>query len=78
MVEQQPLEQQPEVQTAETSESVTNSSSTTTTPKAKGPKLNERGVPVQNWDPDGVDPNKRKHVGDDPKGEHNAKLLEKK
>lgn len=66
-----------QVQTAEASSSVTNSTSTTTTPKGKA-KTNARGVHLQQWDNPANDPNKRKHVGLDPDGEHNAKLLEKK
>lgn len=40
-------------------------------PKQKRPKVNERGVPITNWDNDKNDPNKRKHVGEDPTGKGN-------
>jgi hypothetical protein len=33
--------------------------------------VNERGVPITNWDNDKNDPNKRKHVGEDPTGKGN-------
>jgi hypothetical protein len=39
--------------------------------KAKRPTVNERGIPVQNWDVPENDPNLRKHVGEDPTGESN-------
>lgn len=51
--------------------------SATSAPKQKRPKLNERGVPVTNWDNDRNDPNKRTHAGDDPTGKSN-KLVDPK
>jgi hypothetical protein len=70
-----------EVRTAEASGTVTNKSSQRVTPKsksskrssapAKSAKLNARGVPVTQWDNPKLDPNKRKHVGEDPTGESN-------
>jgi hypothetical protein len=40
-------------------------------PQSVKPKLNERGVPVTNWDNPKNDPNKREHVGNDPEGKKN-------
>lgn len=45
--------------------------SATSEPKPKRQKLNERGIPVTNWDNDKNDPNARKHVGEDPDGKGN-------
>lgn len=42
-------------------------------PKAKAPKLNERGVPVTNWDNNAVPPTERKHIGEAPDGKGNEK-----
>lgn len=69
-----------EVRTAEASHSVTNKSSQKVTPKGQSSKRSsapakraqsERGVPVTVWDNAKADPNKRKHVGEDPDGERN-------
>lgn len=40
-------------------------------PKTVRPKLNERGVPITNWDNPEQDPNLRAHVGDSPDGAEN-------
>ena len=69
-----------EVRTAESSEHVTNASQTKSSSKASSktgeragsrPKLNERGVPVTQWDNPEQDPNLRVHAGDSPDGAEN-------
>jgi hypothetical protein len=47
------------------------SRATSSEPERVRPKLNERGVPVTNWDNPEQDPNLRAHVGDSPDGKHN-------
>lgn len=39
----------------------------------KPPKLNERGVPVTNWDNVAKPPSERASIADDPEGKSNAK-----
>lgn len=70
-----------EIQTADGSDGVNVPSEPAVTPKSKSgkgsggsapkPKLNERGVPLTNWDNPKNDPNARKHVGEDPQGKGN-------
>jgi hypothetical protein len=47
------------------------SKATGSEPQRVQPKLNERGVPVNNWDNPEQDPNLRAHVGDSPDGKAN-------
>lgn len=74
-----------EIKSADTAGTVENKSEqqlNPPTPKSKSgkasgstgsnkPKLNERGVPITNWDNPKNDPNERKHVGESPDGEGN-------
>lgn len=46
------------------------------TSKAKKPETNARGVVKTNWDNPAADPNARKHIGEDPTGEHNASAID--
>lgn len=68
-------EQDPQVQTAESSATHAPIPSarqkSARVSKRSGPKLNERGVPVTNWDNPENDPNLRHHSGDDPEGTRN-------
>lgn len=54
-----------------TPKSKSGKASETPAPRQKRPKLNERGVPITNWDNDKNDPNARKHAGEDPAGKGN-------